>query len=402
MLRLISLICMLGASQALDNGLALTPPMGWLSWERFRCNTDCKNDPDNCISENLFKTMADHIVSEGYKDAGYEYVNIDDCWLSHERDAQGRLQADPDRFPSGIKALADYIHDKGLKFGIYEDIGTHTCGGYPGVEYYFQQDAQQFADWGVDFVKLDGCYIDSKEFDTAYPAFGHWMNKTGRHMVYSCSWPAYQSGHMTPDYPSIAKYCNLWRNYGDIQDSWDSVQDIITWFGKDAGNFSAVTGPGAWNDPDMLIIGDYGLSIDQQKAQMAMWAMMAAPLIMSTDLRNIRPESKAILQNKGVIAINQDPMGKMGKVVYTQSNVQLWSRPILPEGSVAFAYLYTGTGGTPSHIQDVVTNAGLTSSRGYNVTCAFTGKHIGYFKPTDKFDLHVDPTGVFLGIAKIF
>jgi alpha-N-acetylgalactosaminidase len=140
----------------LENGLARTPPMGWLAWERFRCNTDCENDPHNCISERLFRQMADLVVSEGYQDVGFSYINVDDCWLSHTRDRDGRLQADPHRFPSGMKALADYVHSKGLKFGIYEDYGNFTCAGYPGILGHLEVDADTFAHWDVDYVKLDG------------------------------------------------------------------------------------------------------------------------------------------------------------------------------------------------------------------------------------------------------
>ncbi|ERL84133.1 hypothetical protein D910_03925 [Dendroctonus ponderosae] len=146
--------------QALDNGLALTPPMGWMHWQRFRCVTDCHAYPNDCISEQLFRDMADHMVADGFKSAGYEYVIIDDCWASKERDNNSRLQPDPLRFPSGIKALSDYVHAKGLKFGIYADYGTKTCAGYPGSIEYLKLDAQTFADWGVDYLKLDGCHSD--------------------------------------------------------------------------------------------------------------------------------------------------------------------------------------------------------------------------------------------------
>lgn len=162
------------------------------------------------------------MVSRGYLSVGYEYIIVDDCWLSKSRDPiTGKLLPDPERFPSGIKLLADYVHSKGLKFGIYEDYGTLTCGGYPGSIDHLELDAQTFAEWGVDYVKLDGCYADIKQMDTGYPQMGEFLNKTNRPMVYSCSWPAYQEGTIQPNYEKIAKYCNLWRNYDDIQDSFD-------------------------------------------------------------------------------------------------------------------------------------------------------------------------------------
>ncbi|CAD5118486.1 DgyrCDS7185 [Dimorphilus gyrociliatus] len=369
--------------------------MGWLSWERFRCNIDCVNDPDNCISENLYKRMADHLAADGYKDVGYQYVNIDDCWMAMERDQKtGSLVADPKRFPSGIKALADYVHGKGLKLGIYEDFGTKTCGGYPGSEYYLQKDAETFAEWGVDMLKLDGCYSNVNQMDDAYPIMGQWLNRTGRHMVYSCSWPAYQQGHQHIDYANIAKHCNLWRNYGDIADSWDSVTSIINFYGSNKENFAQVAGPGNFNDPDMLILGDYGLSYDQEKTQMAMWSIMAAPLFMSVDLRNIKPQSKALLQNKRVIAINQDMLGVQGQRVLVKGDVGIWTKPILPTNSMAVAFQCSSTS-TPEKISIQLKDIGLTHSAGYNATEVFDNTQIGMFKSNSQFTATVNPSGIF-------
>uniref|UniRef100_A0A5F9DVQ6 Alpha-galactosidase n=1 Tax=Oryctolagus cuniculus TaxID=9986 RepID=A0A5F9DVQ6_RABIT len=148
-------------ARALDNGLARTPTMGWLHWERFLCNLDCQAEPESCISEHLFMQMAELMVSDGWKDAGYECLCIDDCWMAPERDPKGRLQADPQRFPGGIRRLADYVHSKGLKLGIYADVGNKTCAGYPGSFGHYDIDAQTFADWGVDLLKFDGCHCDS-------------------------------------------------------------------------------------------------------------------------------------------------------------------------------------------------------------------------------------------------
>ena len=196
---------------ALENGLARTPPMGWMSWERFRCNTDCASDPENCISEKLFLNMAAAMKKHGLDKVGYEYIIIDDCWLDHKRDANGRLQPDATRFPSGIKSLAGKIHSMGLKFGIYEDYGNFTCGGYPGILGHLEEDAQTFADWDVDYIKVDGCYADTDDMNAGYPEFGRYLNATGRPIVYSCSWPDYQLAEgKRPDYGQIAQHCNLW------------------------------------------------------------------------------------------------------------------------------------------------------------------------------------------------
>ncbi|XP_072171002.1 alpha-N-acetylgalactosaminidase-like [Diadema setosum] len=325
------LIALCGVSMALDNGLARTPPMGWLAWERFRCNIDCKNDPKNCISENLFKEMADRLVEDGYLDAGYEYVNIDDCWSAKQRDSQGRLQADPDRFPSGIKALADYVHKKGLKLGIYADYGNFTCGGYPGSLGHLEVDAQTFAEWGVDMLKMDGCYADPHTMKKGYPEMTKYLNQTGRPILFSCSWPDYERAYgITVDYKLVAENCNIWRNYDDIQDSWDSVLSIIDYYTKEQDTLVPVAGPGNFNDPDMLIIGDFGLSFEQSRAQLAMWTIFAAPMFMSNDLRTIRPEFREMLLNKDVINIVKDPSGHMGKRVLqnTKYNIEAWTRPL--------------------------------------------------------------------------
>lgn len=385
---------------ALDNGLGRTPPMGWNSWERFRCNVDCDNDPENCIGEKLYMQMADRMAADGYKDAGYEYVNVDDCWMAKERGPDGKLQADPKRFPSGMKALGDYIHSKGLKFGIYEDFGTQTCGGFPGSKFFMETDAQTFADWGVDLLKLDGCYSNIEDMTSGYPIMEFFLNKTGRPILYSCSWPAYFVAYKKiPDYKAIAKSCNIWRNYDDIQDSWDSVTEIVNYYAKNEGNFFEVAGPGSFNDPDMLIIGNFGLSRDQQRAQMAMWAIMAAPLLMSADLRKMDPYSKSILLNKDVIAINQDPMGQPGSIILDMNQIQIWFRPVMPKGSAAFAVLYTGSYGTPEKLSLKCETLGMVGSGGYNVTEVFDGRYVGMFKSTDNINITVNPSGVFLGKA---
>ncbi|KAG1698136.1 Alpha-N-acetylgalactosaminidase [Nymphon striatum] len=178
--------------KCLDNGLARTPPMGWISWARFGCTTDCKTHPDGCINEKLFLTMANLMAKEGFRELGYEYVNIDDCYLAKTRNAKGELQADPLRFPNGLPYLAKKIHELGLKFGVYEDYGTKTCGGYPGILGHLQKDAETIKSWGADMLKLDGCNVKISMMNKGYPEMGEYLNKTGRPILYSCSWPDYQ------------------------------------------------------------------------------------------------------------------------------------------------------------------------------------------------------------------
>ncbi|XP_008418799.1 alpha-galactosidase A [Poecilia reticulata] len=316
------------AAEALDNGLALKPTMGWLHWERFMCNTDCDTDPDNCISERLYMQMADMMVKEGWKEAGYEYVCIDDCWPSHERDAQGRLQADPKRFPGGIKKLADYVHSKGLKLGIYADVGEKTCAGYPGSLGYYETDAQTFADWDVDLLKFDGCNLKWTLLGDGYIKMSKALNKTGRSILYSCEWPLYEWPFHTPNYTAIRETCNHWRNFNDVFDSWISIKSILDWTASYQDITVPSAGPGGWNDPDMLVIGNFGLSHDQQESQMALWAIMAAPLLMSNDLRDICPRSKELLQNRRIIEISQDPLGKQGYRSAKRNSFEVWERPL--------------------------------------------------------------------------
>ncbi|XP_063537915.1 alpha-N-acetylgalactosaminidase [Cydia strobilella] len=394
-------LCVVGKSLALDNGLALTPPMGWLAWERFRCNTDCKNDPENCISDRLFRTMTDILVSEGYAAAGYEYINVDDCWPERERDPRGRLVPDRERFPYGMKSLSDYVHSKGLKFGIYEDYGNFTCAGYPGVVGHLAGDSATFASWGVDYVKLDGCYALPADMDHGYPEFGRQLNLTGRQMVYSCSWPVYQIyAGMQPNFSSIIEHCNLWRNFDDIQDSWASVESIIDYYGNHQDVIVPNAGPGHWNDPDMLIIGNFGLSYEQSKTQFAIWAILAAPLLMSVDLRTIRPEYKAILQNRKIIEVDQDPLGIQGRRIYKHRGIEIWSRPILPiQGqhySYAVAFVNRRTDGTPSDVAVTLRELGLNNPAGYRVEDLYEDVDYGVLSPQTKIKVKVNPSGVVI------
>ncbi|KAK7086452.1 hypothetical protein SK128_004219 [Halocaridina rubra] len=400
-LVIVCTLLLISSAVALDNGLALTPPMGWLAWERFRCNVDCATDPYNCISESLFMTMGDLLVSQGYAALGYNIVSLDDCWLDDERDADGKLQPDAARFPSGLKGLADFLHAKGLKFGMYEDYGNYTCAGYPGILGYLEIDAQTFAEWGVDYVKLDGCYADPVDMDQGYPEFGQYLNATGRPMVYSCSWPDYQLVNgMTPDWDSIIRTCNLWRNFDDIQDSWESVSSIINYYGDNQDDIIPNAGPGHWNDPDMLIIGNFGLSYEQAKAQMALWAILAAPLLMSNDLRNMDPQYKEILQNEAIIAVDQDTLGLQGRRYSKEGNIDIWGRMINPttdtEYSYAIAALNQNTDGTPRDVTIPLSLIGMTYSGGYTCTDLYTGVTLGNYAPDSNIEVRVNPTGVVI------
>jgi len=339
--------------------------------------------------------MADAMAYGGYRDAGYKYVCIDDCWSAMSRTKDGRLQADPKRFPSGIKKLADYVHSRGLKLGIYADYGTKTCAGYPGSIKHIKKDAQTFADWGVDYLKLDGCYANPLKMDKGYPKFSRALNETGHPIMFSCSWPAYQVYmNITPDYKKIAQHCNLWRNYGDIQDSFQSVVNIFNWYGNMQDDLIPAAGKGHWNDPDMLIIGNFGLSYEQSKLQFALWAIMASPLLMSNDLRDIDARSRDILLNTEIIAVNQDKLGKQGKRIAkdTLSFTQIWSRPLSDCGSVAVVLLSLRSD-LPSNVEASFSDVGISTTRAC-VRDLFARQPLGMH--SNSFTAKVNPSGVVM------
>jgi|EP00945_MAST-04E_sp_MAST-4E-sp1_P003949 hypothetical protein len=314
--------------------LARTPPMGWMSWQVFRCEVDCNLHPESCISERLFKEMTDTLVKDGFLDAGYDTISIDDCWLSWERDPTSmNLVENKTRFPSGMKALSDYVHSKKVKFGIYEDEGKETCQHYPGSEGFETIDANLFASWGIDYLKLDGCYNNETGFAVGYPKFGSALASTNRNITYSCSWPAYLGDNegAKPFGDMIKAGCNLWRNWDDIQCEWTSLKSIIDHWGNFSEPLIAAAGPGHWNDPDMLIVGNDCITLVEGETQMAIWSIVAAPMIMGNDIRNLTKGSLGLLTNSEIIEINQDKMGVAGGRVLDAVHghgCEVWSRPL--------------------------------------------------------------------------
>jgi len=294
--------------------LAPTPPMGWNSWNKFGCN----------VSDKLIREMADAMVSSGMQAAGYQYVNIDDCWQV-SRDAQGTIVADPVRFPSGIKALADYVHSKGLKLGIYTDAGTGTCGKRPGSLNHEVQDAKTYASWGIDYVKIDWCNAEGLDPEAQYTKFRDALAESGRPIVFSiCNW-----GVKTPWRwgPTTG---NLWRTTGDINDTYDRM----TLIGFGQNGLEKFAGPGHWNDPDMLEVGNGGMNRDEYRTHMALWALLAAPLLAGNDLRNMSPETRELLMNSEVLAVDQDTKGVQGHRVWEEGPLEIWVKP-LADGSHA-------------------------------------------------------------------
>jgi alpha-galactosidase len=292
------------------------PPMGWNTWNAFGCN----------VSASLVQSMADTVVSSGMRDLGYTFVIIDDCWQV-SRATDGTIQADPTTFPQGIKAVADYVHLKGLKLGIYTDAGTATCQGRPGSQGYEAQDAQTYASWGVDYVKEDWCNA-SADPQTQYKIMHDALVATKRPMVFSiCDWGLGSPWVWGP------QEGNLWRTTLDISDSWASMLSNL----DTSSQYASAAGPGHWNDPDMLEVGNGGMTDIEYQSHFSMWAMLAAPLISGNDLRTMTPATAAMLTNADVIAVDQDPLGKEGTLASDDmQGHQIWTRP-LASGETAVA-----------------------------------------------------------------
>src|ERR1051325_5956200 len=309
-----------------DNGLARTPPMGWNSWNKFAGRID----------DATVRGIADAMAANGRKDAGYVYINIDDTWEGY-RDKQGNITANK-KFPD-MKALADYVHSKGLKIGIYSSPGPNTCAGYEGSFAHEEQDAKTYAAWGIDYLKYDWCgarnlYTD-EEMRAVYQVMGDALLKSGRPILYSlCQYGRADVWKWGADVGG-----NAWRTTGDIRDAWDSMTKIG--FAQD--ELAPWAEPGHWNDPDMLEIGNGGMNNDEYRTHMSLWALLAAPLLAGNDLRDMKPEILKILTNRDVIAIDQDPLGRQGRRLRTDGDVEIWTKA-LAGGSLAIGVFNRGAG----------------------------------------------------------
>ena len=316
------------------NSLAQTPPMGWNSWNKFQCQ----------VTADIVKSVADAISTNGMKEAGYEYVVIDDCWQV-SRDADGNIVADAKTFPEGIKGVADYVHSKGLKFGIYSDAGTKTCAGRPASQGHEYQDALMYAKWGVDYLKYDWCNTGKRNAEEAYSTMSKALLSTGRPIVFSmCEW-----GTAKP-WLWAKGIGNLWRTTGDIGDRFIGggkfpdgnccelgMVDILD---LQAG-LETFSGPGHWNDPDMLEVGNGGMTTPEYRAHFSFWALLAAPLMSGNDVRSMSAETKDILENKEVIAIDQDVLGRQGRRIKKEGDLEVWGRP-LKDGGRAVIFFNRG------------------------------------------------------------
>jgi len=304
-------------AQKFEN-LAKTPPMGWNSWNTFACDID----------EKLIRETADLLVSTGMKEAGYTYVNIDDCWHG-ERDSMGWIHANKVHFPNGIKSVADYVHSKGLKIGIYSDAGWQTCGGRPGSRGYEFQDAKTYAIWGIDYLKYDWCNTEGLNAEEAYKTMANALVAAKRPIVFSlCEW-----GNNKP-WLWGAKYGHLWRTTGDICNCFDceighgdwSSLGVLQIFDKQV-DLRKYAGPGHWNDPDMMEVGN-GMTVSEDRAHFSLWCMLAAPLIAGNDLRKMSKETLEILTNKEMIAIDQDLLGIQCFKWFDYGDLEIFAKPL--------------------------------------------------------------------------
>ena len=295
--------------------LAKTPPMGWNSWNKFACN----------VNEKVVMKVADAMVSSGMQVAGYEYIVIDDCWQI-SRDKDGEIVVDKTRFPHGIKYLADYIHSKGLKFGIYTCAGTKTCQKRPGARGYEFQDARTYARWGVDYLKDDWCYHGTQDSKASYTIMRDALFTAEHPIVFSiCEWGS------TKPWTWAKDIGHLWRTTGDIRDNWDSMIHLVD-LEKDLSKYA---GPGHWNDPDMLEVGNGGMTTEEYKSHFTMWCMLAAPLMAGNDLENMSKETHGILTNANLIAIDQDTLGKQAICAREVAGYEIWIKPLVKEGKAA-------------------------------------------------------------------
>lgn len=316
--------------------LALTPPMGWNSWNKFACN----------VSEDLIKGMADAVVKSGMRDAGYVYVNIDDCWQV-SRDANANIVADPQRFPHGMKAVGDYLHSLGLKFGVYSDAGSKTCEKRPGGLGHEYQDALQYAAWGVDYLKYDWCNTTTQDARSSYANIRAALDASGRPIVLSiCEW-----GKAQPWLWGKEVGGNLWRTTDDIQDHWSGREkwadgsccsnSVLSILDQQVG-LASYAGPGHWNDPDMLEVGNGGMTDTEYRSHFSLWSILAAPLIAGNDLQNMRQEIREILTNREVIAVDQDALGREGERVAKNGDAEIWAKQ-LQDGGRAVILLNRGS-----------------------------------------------------------
>ncbi|WP_033412029.1 glycoside hydrolase family 27 protein [Segetibacter koreensis] len=394
----------LNAAISQDQNLAITPPMGWNSWNAFGKN----------VNEQVIRETADAMVSSAMTQVGFSYIVIDDIWQGGRDSSTGLLYADAKKFPSGMKALADYVHSKGLKFGIYSDAGTKTCGEMPGSFGYEKKDAKLFADWGVDFLKYDYCFCpdyvsannDYKMAISRYKAMGDALKATGRPILFSiCEW-----GPRSPWLWGKEVGGHMWRTSYDVADIWDKPRNETSPVGiltsidvmTNLGRFS---GPGGWNDPDMLVVGlnntgfikGGGCNDIEYRTQMSMWCMFSAPLMLGCDIRNMNEVTKTIILNKDIIDIDQDSLGKQGYRVMSKDGLEAWKKP-LTGNRIAIALFNRNS--SNKTITASWKDLELEPGKGYSIFDVWKHSSVGQEDATLSADLQPHECQVFVLSAK--
>ncbi len=376
-----------GNAQPGFDELAQTPPMGWNTWNTFRLD----------INEDLIKEAVDIFIEKGLKDVGYQYVVLDDGWQI-DRDENGNILNNKEKFPSGIKPLVDHIHSVGLKFGIYSDAGYMTCGGFPGSLGYEYQDARTYAEWGVDYLKYDWCFTGTQNAPDSYKLMKDALVKAGRPMVFSiCEWGSSQP------WTWAQGVGHLWRTTYDIRPCWSCGEKVIS-RGSLVENFIGFTkildlqvglesysGPGQWNDPDMLEVGNGALTYDENVAHFSLWCILAAPLMLGNDIRNMSDEVIGIITNPEAIAVNQDPLGRQGKKVRDDGDFEVWSRE-LHDGSRAVVMFNRSE--SEKEIGFKWSEVGLPQHLNFTIRDLWKKKDVGKF--TGSFSGMVPPHGVLM------
>lgn len=389
----IALAALAGTAQAQKfEGLALTPPMGWNSWNTFQTQ----------INEELIKGVADAMIANGMRDAGYNYIVLDDGWMAWQRDENGDLIAHPERFPSGMKALADYLHERGFQFGLYNCAGTKTCAGYPGSMGHEYQDARVYASFDVDYLKYDWCNTGTRDAKEAYTTMRDALYAAGRPVVFSmCEWGTAKPWLWAEDVG------HLWRTTGDIMDCYDCTQRwSLGWKTivdmQHENDVASHAGPGHWNDPDMMEVGNHGLTLAESRAHFSFWCVLAAPLIAGNDVRNMTPEITAILTNKEAIAIDQDPLGKQGFRFYRDDEREIWIRD-LENGDVAVLVLNATDDKRVTEVDAKhLIDGYLWNSKEWGIRDIWQGKDLGTTLENPVIARELDPHDVmFFRLSKI-
>jgi len=355
---------------SLNNGLARTPQMAWNSWNAFHCS----------INESLIKSTIQKFVELGLPKYGYQFVNMDDCWAGFRKGDQ--IYPDPTSFPNGVKPLADYAHLLGIKFGLYTDLGNLTCAGRPGSLGFEKPDSETYASWGVDYVKVDNCYSDDISPKVRYPIMRDALNSTGRPIFYSmCEWGV--------DDPAEWAFNvgNSWRTTGDISPNWSSILSNI----NSNDEWSKYAAPGGWNDPDMLEVGNGGLTVNEQIAHFSLWCLTKAPLIIGTNLLNISQQTLSILTNEEAIAVNQDPLGFQGRR-FNSGDYEVWAGPLSSNG---YSIILLNKASSSSKITATWSKIGLNPNTKYTVRDLWKHQNIGVF--SGDFTAEVESHAVFFG-----